>query len=103
MRNFSEPLKSESPLLSKRQAQDLLTRWDTIQTSFIDEPSGAVQDADGLVASAIQQIEEAFAAQRGQLEKRWSRGGTYTEETSVEELRVTLQQYRSLLSRLVST
>jgi hypothetical protein len=102
MKNFNEPLRAERPLLSKRQAQELQVRWDTIQSSFVGEPCGAVQNAHKLVASAMQQIEEAFADQIYQLENQWSRGDKYSEETSLEVLRVTLQQYRSFLSRLVS-
>jgi hypothetical protein len=117
MRNLDEPLKpenteaevipfesrrpeSENPqgLLPKRQIDDLQSRWNAIQTGFIDEPSRAVHDADELVNSAIQQISTAFAEQRKQLEKQWSRG----DDTSTEDLRLALQRYRSFFSRLVS-
>jgi hypothetical protein len=102
MKNFNVPLRTGRPLLSKRQAQDLQARWDTIQTSFIEQPCGAVQDADGLVASAIQQLEETFAAHRGQLGQQWSRDNRFSEDASVEDLRLTLQQYRLLFTRLIS-
>ncbi len=117
MKNFDEPRRpetteaeiipfesrrpeSENPqsLLPKRQIEELQSRWNTIQTAFIDEPSRAVKDADERVASAIQQISEAFADQRGQLEKQWSRG----DDISTEDLRLALQRYRSFFSRLLS-
>jgi hypothetical protein len=117
MKNFEEPLRPENTeaevipfenrknesdetqcLLPKRQIEDLHSRWNSIQTGFIDEPSRAVKDADALVDSATQQISEAFAAQRRQLQKQWSRG----DETSTEDLRVALQRYRDFFSRLLS-
>jgi len=117
MRNLDEPLKSENraaevipiesrralsenseSLLPKDQIDELRAHWDTIQASFVDEPGGAVKDADALVASAIGQISEAFAEQRAQLEKQWSRG----DEISTEDLRLALQRYRSFFSRLLS-
>jgi len=57
-----------------------------------------VKDADALVASATKQIADAFANQKGELEKQWSRG----DQVSTEELRITLQQYRTFFSRLLS-
>lgn len=119
MRNLDEPRRRENPqpgttipvespenqqaegtqsLLAKRQVEDLRSRWNTIQTNFIDEPRRAVKDADALVASAIKQISEVFTDQRSQLEKQWSRG----DEISTEDLRLALQQYRSFFSRLLS-
>jgi len=117
MRNLDERLKPENKpaevvpidsrrelsensasLIPKGQSDELRGRWDTIQAGFVDEPSGAVKDADALVASAIQQISEAFAGQRAELEKQWSRG----DEVSTEDLRLALQRYRSFFSRLLS-
>jgi hypothetical protein len=84
--------------MPKHQIDELQARWNAIQTSFIDEPRGAVKDADALVASAIRNISEAFADQRSQLEKQWSRG----DEISTEDFRIALQRYRSFFSRLLS-
>jgi hypothetical protein len=39
-------------------------RWKEIQTRFVDEPRGAVEDADGLVANLMQQLAEGFAKER---------------------------------------
>jgi hypothetical protein len=85
-------------IFSKLDVEDLQARWDAVQASFIDEPSGAVTEADKLVCSAVQQISQAFASQREQLEKQWNRGG----DISTEDLRITLQRYRSFFSRLLS-
>ena len=49
---------AEHSLVPKRQTEDMRERWKMIQASFVDEPRKAVQDADQLVKSAVQQIEE---------------------------------------------
>ncbi|MGZ4273761.1 MAG: hypothetical protein ACXVRP_08355 [Solirubrobacteraceae bacterium] len=74
-------------------------RWEEIQTRFVDEPRGAVEDADGLVANLMQQLAEGFAKERERLEAQWGRG----EDISTEDLRVALQRYRSFIQRLLST
>jgi hypothetical protein len=92
------PPQTPQSVLSKQQVDELRDRWNTIQTAFIDEPRRSVKDADALVASATKQITEGFANQRSQLEKQWTRG----DQVSTEELRVTLQQYRTFFSRLLA-
>ncbi|HEY1518048.1 MAG TPA: hypothetical protein VGF91_16600 [Solirubrobacteraceae bacterium] len=74
-------------------------RWKEIQTRFVDEPRGAVEDADSLVASLMQQLAEGFAKERERLEAQWGRG----EDISTEDLRVALQRYRTFFQRLLST
>ena len=76
-----------------------LQRWKEIQTRFVDEPRGAVEDADSLVANLMQQLAEGFAKERGRLEAQWGRG----EDISTEDLRVALQRYRTFFKRLLST
>ena len=115
-RNMNEPLDIDQPqktspevvpferrtaggsLIPQRQMGEMRERWTGIQSSFVDEPRKAVQEADQLVRTAIKQIEEGFSAQRAELEKQWSRGG----EVSTEDLRVSLQHYRSFFDRLLS-
>jgi hypothetical protein len=74
------------------------TRWTDVQTSFVDEPRRAVQQADALVSDVIQRIADSFGAERNQLEQQWDRGG----DVSTEELRQALQRYRSFFSRLLT-
>ena len=87
-----------TPLFADTEAQDLRTRWDQIQASFVDEPRQAVEKADELVATAIKRLAEVFAQERSRLEQQWDRGA----DVSTEDLRVTLQRYRSFFSRLLS-
>jgi len=88
----------EQSLISKRETEEMRERWKGVQASFVDEPRKAVQDADQLVKSAIQQIEEVFRNQRSQMEQQWSGG----KDVSTEDLRLSLQRYRTFFDRLLS-
>jgi len=80
------------------QLRDLQARWNDIQTGFVDEPRSAVERADCLVASTMQQLAEAFSKERSKLEQQWDRG----DNISTEDLRVAFQRYRSFFRRLLS-
>jgi hypothetical protein len=80
-------------------ADEFQTRWEEIQVRFVDEPRGAVEDADALVATVMQRLAEGFASERERLEAQWGRG----EDISTEDLRVALQRYRSFFQRLLAT
>jgi hypothetical protein len=87
-----------TPLFPSNELEDLRTRWKDIQTGFVDEPRKAVEQADGLVASAMKRLAEVFAQERSGLEQQWDRG----DNVSTEDLRVALQRYRSFFDRLLS-
>jgi hypothetical protein len=87
-----------TPLFSSNELNDLRTRWKDIQTGFVDEPRKAVEQADGLVASAMKRLAEVFAQERSKLEQQWDRG----DQVSTEDLRVALQRYRTFFDRLLS-
>lgn len=89
---------SEQSLIPKRQIDDMRESWKAIQASFVDEPRKAVQEADQLVKSAVQQMEEVFRNQRAQMEQQWSGG----KDVSTEDLRLSLQRYRTFFDRLLS-
>jgi hypothetical protein len=74
------------------------TRWDGIQTGFVDEPRKAVEEADALVAQVIKRLTEVFADERTALEHQWDRG----EQVSTEDLRQALRRYRSFFERLLA-
>ncbi len=88
----------ETPLFAAGEAQGLKTRWDAIQTGFVDEPRKAVEEADALVAEVMKKLAEVFAKERSELEKQWDRG----DRISTEDLRVALRRYRSFFQRLLS-
>jgi hypothetical protein len=86
------------PLFPTADIEDLRSRWKEVQTAFVDEPRSAVEQADGLVASAMKRLAEVFADERSKLEQQWDRGNN----ASTEELRVALQRYRTFFQRLLS-
>jgi hypothetical protein len=85
-------------LLATDELETLRSRWDSIQTGFVDEPRRAVEQADSLVAEVMQHLAQLFADERNKLESQWSRG----DNVSTEDLRVALQRYRSFFDRLLS-
>jgi hypothetical protein len=87
------PALFESDLLDNFNA-----RWTEVQTSFVDEPRRAVEQADALVSDVIQRIGDSFSRERSQLEQQWDRG----DDVSTEDLRQALQRYRSFFSRLLA-
>jgi hypothetical protein len=87
-----------TPLFSMEETKDLRARWETVQGGFVDDPRRAVEQADGMVASAIKRLAEIFADERGRLEHQWDRG----DGVSTEDLRVALRRYRSFFGRLLS-
>jgi hypothetical protein len=90
--------EGSAPLFPSSELETLRTRWKEVQTAFVDEPRRAVEQADGLVASAMKRLAEVFAEERSGLEKQWDRG----DSISTEDLRVALQRYRSFFDRLLS-
>ena len=87
-----------TPLFPNDELEGLRTRWKEIQTNFVDEPRKAVEQADGLVASAMKRLAEVVAQERSKLEGQWDRG----DNVSTEDLRVALQRYRTFFHRLLS-
>jgi hypothetical protein len=65
---------TSEPLVPSELSATFQQRWEAIQTQFVDEPRGAVEDADGLVANLMQQLAEGFARERERLEAQWDRG-----------------------------
>jgi hypothetical protein len=87
-----------TPLFPDTEAGDFKRRWTEVQTSFVDEPRRAVQQADELVAGLMKQLADTFARERANLEHQWDRG----EDVTTEDLRVTMQRYRSFFDRLLA-
>ncbi|GGB93630.1 hypothetical protein GCM10011494_10060 [Novosphingobium endophyticum] len=88
----------DDPLFPPGDAQELQTRWEAIQASFVDEPRRAVEEADTLVAGAMKLLAETFAQERFHLEEQWDRGGDVT----TEDLRIALKRYRAFFGRLLA-
>jgi hypothetical protein len=92
------PRGAEAALFAEADAKDLQARWQTIQVGFVDEPKGAVQQADQLVDEVMRRLSESFARERQELERAWSGG----DEASTEDLRQAIRRYRSFFNRLLA-
>jgi hypothetical protein len=90
--------REATPLFPDDELHSFRARWDQVQTSFVDEPRQAVEQADSLVANVVKRIAEQFSTERAQLEKQWDRG----DNVSTEDLRQALRRYRSFFDRLLT-
>jgi hypothetical protein len=89
---------SSGPLFPDDELHNFRARWDQVQTSFVDEPRQAVEQADSLVANVVKRIAEQFSNERAKLEEQWAKG----DNVSTEDLRQGLKRYRSFFDRLLS-
>jgi len=94
----SQPEEDSAPLFEQGALEDFRSRWGAIQTGFVDNPGGAVKQADELVAAVMTRLAEVFADERANLEHAWAKG----DDVSTEDLRVALRRYRSFFDRLLS-
>jgi len=90
---------SAPPLLPAGETDKFRIRWHELQAVFVDDPPEAVRAADQLVAEVMQAVAASFGDHKHELESQWQRG----EEVSTEDLRLSLRQYRSFFTRLLST
>jgi hypothetical protein len=87
----------QARMLSEDRSEDFGSRWDAVQTTFVDDPRRAVEQADGLVGDVLDEISRVFREQRADLEQRWA-----DDSESTENLRVALQRYREFFHRLLT-
>jgi hypothetical protein len=85
-------------LFQDTECRDFRARWERIQVNFVDEPRRAVQEADSLVADTMRRLIDNFSGERKKMEAVWVRG----DDVSTEDLRVSLQRYRSFFNRLLT-
>lgn len=94
----SQTTDGRSPLFDEQALREFRLRWDQVQTSFVDEPRRAVEQANALVATVIQRITDQFSEERARLEKQWESG----DNVSTEDLRQGFQRYRAFFDRLLA-
>lgn len=90
--------EEKTALFAPNEANELRSRWDSVQVGFVDEPRKTVKEADELVALTMKRLGEVFAEERRKLEQQWDRG----DDVSTEDLRLALRRYRSFFSRLLT-
>jgi len=71
-RPANESSRQGLPLLANND--EFIARWTAIQTTFVDEPRKAVEQADTLVAEVMREVARVFAEERARLDGEWSRG-----------------------------
>ena len=87
-----------APLFSADAAKEFRSRWDAVQSSFVDDPKQAVRKGDELVAQVMKSLTETFSNERSRLEGQRDQ----SDKASTENLRVALRRYRSFFERLLS-
>ena len=87
-----------APLFHDDELGGFRTRWEAIQTGFVDEPRAAVEQANSLVSEMMTRLTEIFTGERKALEDQWGRG----DNVSTEDLRLALKRYRSFFDRLLA-
>ena len=88
----------EVSLFPHEEADGFRSRWEAIQTGFVDEPKTAVAEADALVAQVVARLAQVFSDEKNTLEHQWDRG----DSVSTEDLRVALKRYRAFFHRLLT-
>ncbi|MFR9801427.1 hypothetical protein ACL02T_03870 [Pseudonocardia sp. RS010] len=84
-------------LIPQDRSADYLRRWESLKAGFVDEPRGAVRDANVLVGEVLDELEQLFQRQRSELERDLN-----NESASTEDLRLALGRYRSFFDRLLT-
>ena len=96
------PRKTEESLpekwLGSAEIDELQSRWNLIQKAFVDEPHTSVEQAKALVAEATDKVERKLS----ELQSSLNESIDGHKEISTEDLRISLQRYRSFFNRLLA-
>jgi hypothetical protein len=87
-----------TPLFADAELTGYRSRWSGIQTGFVDEPRRAVEQADALVTELMTRLTDTFTNERRTLEAQWEKA----DKVSTEDLRISMQRYRSFFERLLN-
>jgi hypothetical protein len=88
---------SQATLIPADRAESFRGRWNELKGEFVDEPRTAVRGANELVGEVLDELEQLFRRQRDELES-----GLEADDTTTEDLRQALGNYRSFFDRLLS-
>ena len=95
---LQDPTTNRTAMFEANETNDFRSRWQSIQTDFIDDPRRCVERADELVAETMKRLAQIFSDERTRLEQSWDQG----DNVSTEDLRLAFQRYRSFFDRLLS-
>jgi len=85
------------PWFSDDEVESLQSRWMDIQTKFVDTPDQALSQGDELVSETVERVREMVSSHYESLCDKWSNHN----DLSTEDMRIVMQDYRSLLFRLL--
>lgn len=88
------PVAARTRLFGDQEVTRFREQWRELQSGFVDEPRGAVREADTLVSQMMDTLTAQLAEQ-----KRSLQGESNADDT--EKLRVALQRYRSLFDQML--
>jgi hypothetical protein len=94
----NQGVASAKPAALVSDADALRRQWESVQVGFVDDPRGAVREADALVSTAINDLATNFSEQRARLEAGWASDSG----ASTDDLRGAFQTYRDFFDRLLS-
>jgi len=97
-RELREGNEKRTEMFAENETVDFRSRWQGIQTDFIDDPRRCVERADELVEETMKRLAQIFTEERARLEHSWDQG----DDVSTEDLRLAFQRYRSFFDRLLS-
>ena len=95
---LQEADRNRTAMFEENETADFRSRWQRIQTDFIDDPRRCVERADELVDETMKRLAQIFSDERARLEHSWDQG----DNVSTEDLRIAFQRYRSFFDRLLS-
>jgi hypothetical protein len=87
--------KAGEPAFDRDEA---VGQWRKIQAEFVDQPRRAVQEADDLVSGLLDRLTAALTSECRDVEAKW----VQNDQVSTEDLRMSLQRYRSIFERVIA-
>lgn len=84
--------------LTKAEVSEMRSRWYAIQVQFVDSPCSSVEQGDALVAEVMERFMQILTEKQNSLNQQWLNH----DDISTEELRMTLQNYRTILNHLLA-
>ena len=78
------------------ESDQVLDRWDRVQSGFVDDPHTAVREADALATEVTEAVISALEEQRTTLRAAWDGA----DDGDTETLRLALRDYRAFIGHL---
>lgn len=88
------PVAARTRLFEDKDVNQFREQWRELQAGFVDEPRGAVREADTLVSQMMDTLTAQLAEQKRSLQGQ-------SDAVDTEQLRVALQRYRSLFDQML--